>query len=279
MPTGAPQVPEPRLRDIFPPGVSSASLRARHTGSHYTLKLEQLYYSLVERYDSNTHADSIIVKSAWYSKQTRAAEREFILIQVEDVGIEGLSNYLVLDRNTGEPSQRPLGMMSRALVFSQAPMTVDAFRVSYDGNMKQLLEECQLNPYKCVERIQFDSEMPLRLYELVALTCVISDRYPLHRAVDSGLNLFVGLVWECIRQMRPAASHNISQPKKRGIFARARSAPSSAQIEEAYGSVQEKLDLVELELKTRRLQAGATRKSYQNESNCSVVALEGEERN
>lgn len=108
--------PESRLKDVFPPGLDNISLRIGHTGSHYTLKPEQLYYSLVERSDSNTHTASIIVKSAWYCKQKRSAEHEFILIEVEDTAVDGLSNYLVLDRNLGEPLHRPLGIISSSWV-------------------------------------------------------------------------------------------------------------------------------------------------------------------
>lgn len=252
MPSTVLRAPETRLRDVFPPGVPSASSRGSHTGSHYTLKLEQLYYSLVERYDSNKHADSIIVKNAWYSRQTRAAEREFIVIQVEDIGIDGLSNYLVLDRNAGELSRRPLGLISRSLAFSQAPTTVDAFRVSYDADVKRLLEECQLDPYKCTEQLQFDPGMPLRLYELVTVACVVSDQNPFHRTLDSDFNQFVGLVWECMRRIQPVATYSIDKSKKRGLFGRVHSVPSRAQIDELYQLVQQKLNLVELELEILR---------------------------
>jgi hypothetical protein len=240
---------ESRLKDIFPPGIDSAS---NQTGSHYNLKLEQLYYSLIERYNPNTHVETVVVKSAWYGKQTRSAEHEFILIQVEDTAVEGLTNYLVLDRNVGGRSHGTLGKISRSWTSSQATMTIDTFRVSYDGDVKQLLEQCQLIPYKAMEQLQFESEAPLRLYELVTLACVVSSRYPLHRAVYPSRYLFVGLVWECMHRLRPNAIHEDVQAKQRGRFSWIRSTPNAAEMEEIDASIQEQLAHVELELEDQR---------------------------
>jgi hypothetical protein len=251
---------ESRLKDIFPRGFDNASLRSNHTGSHYTLKLEQLYYSLIERYDPNAHVETVIVKSAWYGKQTRSAEHEFILIQVEDTAAEGLTNYLVLDRNVGERSHGPLGKISRSWASSQATTTIDTFRVSYDGNMKQLLDECQLSPHTYLEQLQFQSEAPLHLYELVTLASIVSNRYPLHRAVNSSRYLFIGLVWECMRRMRPGAIYeDIQAGKKRGRFGWVRSMPSTSQMEEIDESIREQLTHVELEFENQRMVCLLTR--------------------
>jgi hypothetical protein len=240
---------ESRLKDIFPPGIDSAT---NQTGIHYTLKLEQLYYSLTEPYDPNMHVESVVVKSAWYSKQTRSAEHEFILIQVEDTAVEGLTNFLVLDRNFGERSHGPLGKISRSWASSQATTTIDAFRVSYDGDVKQLLDECQLSPHTYLEQLQFQSEAPLHLYQLVTLACIVSGRYPLHRAVNSSRYLFIGLVWECMRRMRPDAIYDDVQAKKRGRFGWTRSTPSPSELKEIDESIQEQLTHVELELEKKR---------------------------
>lgn len=249
MPTG---MVKSRLKEIFPPGFDTASSRAGNAGSHYKLKLEQLYYSLVERYDCNMRVRSLVVKSAWYCKQTRSSEHEFILIQVEDKAIEGLSNFLVVDRNFGEPSHRPLGIISRSWVSFQTKSTVDTFRVSYDGNMKQLIEECQLNPYEHVEQLHFHSETPLHLYELVTLACIVSGRYPVQPTFDPGCCIFVGLVWDFMRRMRPSAACSNALAKKRGRFIWVPSPPSTSQTEAVYESVQEQLTLVEIEFKSQR---------------------------
>jgi hypothetical protein len=241
------KAPIARLKDIFPGGfdarfgVSSSS--SRH-GSHFSSKPEQLYHSLVERYDPETPIEDIIVKSAWYGKQTnKTAQHEFIVVQVEDTRINGLFNYLVLDRNAENYRGPSSSSSSRAN---------DAFKVSYDGDIKKLLEECQLMPYKYLESLSFPSDEPLHFYELVTLADVVSNRYPDYQVFDSSCYLFAGLVWECMRRMRPTAEYKDALARKRGKCRWLRYVPSDSAREETHKEIQDTLPMVESCLEGRR---------------------------
>jgi hypothetical protein len=252
MSSPAKRTPEARLKDIFPGGfdarfgIPSSRIPSSIScnGDHLTTKPEQLYYTLVERYDPETHPESIIVKSAWYGKQTKAAQPEFIVLQVEDIRIEGLVNYIVLDRNVGNDRGR--------LVSSRITTANDAFRVSYDGNIKQLLQQCQLTPYKFLEQLSFPSDQPLRLYELVTLAKIVSGRYPDYHMLDSSCYLFAGVIWECMHRMRPSADYQDALAKKRGKCRWFRYIPNNSEMLETLEEIEGKLPRIERELEERR---------------------------
>jgi hypothetical protein len=240
-----------RLKDIFPGGFDSKfgnSTSISQNGTHFSLKPEQLHNSLVERYDPKTPTESIIVKSAWYGKQTKSAQHEFIVVEFEDIRIPGLKNFLVLDRNAENYHQGS----TRTAASSQTVPAHDSFRVSYEGNVKKLLQECQLMPYKFLESLSFPSDEPLHLYELVALAEVASKRYPNYHVVDSSCYLFAGVVWECMQLMRPKANYQEALARKRGKCHWFRYTPTSLVKHETHTDFQARLTEVEKELEEHR---------------------------
>jgi hypothetical protein len=236
-----------RQKDIFPGGFDSkfgTSSSISRNGSHFSTKPEQLYYSLIERYDPETPTESIIVKSAWYGKQTKSAQHEFIVVQVEDMRIEGLINYLVLDRNA-ENYRGP------STASSHITKANDAFRVSYDGDIKRLLDECQLLPYRFLEKLSFPSNVPLRLYELVTLADIVSSRYQNYEVLDSSCYLFAGVIWDCMRLMRPSADYEGALAEKRGKCRWFRYIPNNSEMLETYGEIKAILPKIERGLEAR----------------------------
>jgi hypothetical protein len=249
-------VPEARHKDIFPGGFDSKSSTSSNlNGSHFSSKPEQLYYSLVERYDPDAPFNQLVVKSAWYGKQTKAAAHEFIVIQVKDTDRSELSNYLVLDRN----AENHRGS-SRSTASSQTTKAIDTFRVSYDGNIKKLLQECQLTPYKFLEQLSFPSDKPLRLYELVTLANVVSGRYPSYHVLDSSCYLFAGVIWECMHLMRPSAIYHNALAKKRGKCRWFRYIPNHSEMQKTHKEIEDKLPRIQRELEERRNVRGFERR-------------------
>ncbi|KAF8601964.1 hypothetical protein BDV93DRAFT_557945 [Ceratobasidium sp. AG-I] len=247
-----------RLKDIFPAGfdekfslgaTSSKYASSSRKGGHFSSKPEQLYYSLVERYDPTTPMESIMVKSAWYGKQTKKAQHEFIVIQVEDIDMPGLINYLVLDRNAEnyEGASKALSTST-----SQAAVAIDTFKVSYDGDIKRLLDECRLTPYKFLEELSFPSNTPLHLYEVVTLADTVSKRYPDYRLLDSSCYLYAAAIWECMHLMCPSAIYRDALAKKRGKCNWYRYIPSRAVTQETFEEIGVKLPEIKWDLWERR---------------------------
>ncbi|KAF8601957.1 hypothetical protein BDV93DRAFT_557939 [Ceratobasidium sp. AG-I] len=239
------RLPSARIREIFPPGFDaqfgldpSSSGYMSHRG-HFSSPPGQLYYLLVERYDPATHMESIIVKSVWYGKMTKSVEHEFLVIQVEDIDVPGLINYLILDRNA-EPSMRP----QRDFLFRTIAV-LDTFAISYDGSLEKLLQVCQLKPYIYLEELLFPSDSRLHLYELVTLARVVSNRYPDYRLLRASY-MFAGLIWECMHLMRPFAGYRVMSAGKRGKGLWTRYTPSESNRQEIYEAVQSKLSMIEI---------------------------------
>ncbi|CAE6536470.1 unnamed protein product [Rhizoctonia solani] len=222
-----------RIRDVFPPGLDS-SCSTRGARGHYTLAPGQLHRTLTSCYGPEKHVDSIVVKSAWYGRQSKLAKQEFIVLRVEDLEIDGLTNYLVLDRTTSTPSSVFSGLIPHSRLRFQGEMARDAFKIAYDGNVGQLLQECNLSPHKYLERLDFKPEESLLLYQLSTLVYIISERYPQFRVADINGSGFAGLAWECMREIRPSASHtHLDQgAKKRGKLGWIHPAPDSVEVTE-----------------------------------------------
>lgn len=240
-----------RFKDIFPGGFDDKfgqcvnttpwSSISRYAG-HFVFKPEQLYYSLVERRDPDTRTDSIVVRSAWYGKQTNSANHEFLLFQVEDIHVPGLVNYLILDRDAGSHQKK-----SKTLFLSSSQMIPanDSFKVSYDGNSKTLLRECQLSPNRFLEHLAFPSDKPLYFYELVTLANVVSHQYPKYETINSSCYFFAGIVWECLRLLRPSAHYEGDLAWERGKCRWVRFIPSELARQEAYHEICERLRAIE----------------------------------
>lgn len=193
---------EDRLKDIFPKGFDEIPGGPSSHKSHFSYQPEQLCNSLVERYDPDVPSESIVITCAWYGKQNRRAQHEFIAIQVEDMDIEGLTNYLILDRNV----KAHLGPLKRFLPSSfQDTGATDTFKISYNGEYDKLLDDCQLAPSKYLEMLTFDSDEPLRLYEVAVLADHVSNQHPTYNIRDTSCYMFAGMIWDCMHLMRSSA--------------------------------------------------------------------------
>ncbi|KAH7338625.1 hypothetical protein B0J17DRAFT_717053 [Rhizoctonia solani] len=188
-----------RLLEIFSPGFDSKSSTSR---SHYSFAPEQLFYALTFTYDPEKHVESTIVKSVWYGKQTKSVQHEFILIEVEDPKAS-LKNYMSRKKAAGS-SQSCRGL------------AMDAFRVSYNGNESQLLQEYQLLPRQYLEKIEFSHKNSLFLYQLVTLVHIVSEKSPHYALGYRNCYWFAGLIWECLRSLRPDAQYDGRLSQKRG---------------------------------------------------------------
>jgi hypothetical protein len=250
-----------RLYDIFPPGFDSTSV----SRGHYNFASEQLYRRLTHEYHPEKHIDSTIVKSVWYGKQKKAAEHEFLLIKVEDT-IANLSNYIVLDRNLDEKAALTPADCGEAIGVSVGGkglpnpsrscrgVALDAFRVSYDGIEKRLLQECLLTPREYLEKIDFSIEEPLYLYQLVTLANVVSTKGPYYAVVSKNCYWFAGLIWECLRHLHPNAVHDGRLSNKRGKITalRVRYIPEERHRDEACEAFKQDMALVEERLSKSR---------------------------
>lgn len=246
-----------RFKDIFPGGFEEGSCQCSSTGqwssasrnsSHFSYNPEQLYYSLVERYDLDTSTECIVVTNASYRKHNKTPPHEFIVLQVEDLTIPGLINYLVVDR-TAENHQGQSKTIS--LAASQALHASDTFKVSYDGDIKKLLKECRLTPDKSLEEISFLPEKPLRLYELVTLSKVVSYRYPKYEVFDASY-LFIEVIWESLRLMRPSAVYLGDLAARRGKYPSIRRVPSKSEIQDVCLETGARLREIQSVLQNRR---------------------------
>lgn len=236
-----------------------------------------------------TPSESIIVKSAWYGKQTASASHEFILIQVEDGSSgtnhnENLINYLILDRNVlsqpHKPSKIPkLGkskkLLAQSQLSNQGGLAVDTFKISYDGDVERLLADCELHPYRLIEQLRFSSDKPLLFYELVTLAHLVSERYPKYDALDLSGYFFAGLIWETLRQLRPDAIHinDKSLVRERGKHGWYRYTTAEAQVKDIYaqaegrireakGAIEEKKSVFEDLIQQRLAEARGTRSFF-----------------
>ncbi|KDN39279.1 hypothetical protein RSAG8_08914, partial [Rhizoctonia solani AG-8 WAC10335] len=242
-----------RIRDIFPPGLDSAS-SARGNRSHYTLAPGQLQRTLTSSYGPEKHIESIVVKSAWYGRHSRLAKQEFILIQVEDLAINGLTNYIVLHRSTSTPSSVFSGLIPHSRLRFQGEMARDAFKIAYDGNEEQLLQQCNLAPYEHLEKLEFQPDEPLLLYQLSTLVHIISERYPQYRVADVNGSGFAGLAWDCMREIRPRAilMHIDQGAGKRGKLGWVHAAPDPAEVTEIREEFHKQVSAVEMELSKQK---------------------------
>ncbi|KAG8762557.1 hypothetical protein FRC11_008855 [Ceratobasidium sp. 423] len=247
--------PPRRLLDVFPPGFDSKSSSSR---SHYSFAPEQLYNTLTSSYNPEKHVESTLVKSVWYGKQLRAVQHEFILIEVEDTKAL-LKNYMVLDRNVSEdPSSssvpKPFRVRKRTTSSSQSCRgpAMDAFRVSYNGLENQLLQECQLLPRQYLEKIEFNRANPLYLYQLVTLVHVVSERSPRYALAYQNCYWFAGLIWECLRSLRPDAHYDGRLAEKRGKIAILRYTPEERDKNEICNAFEQEIQFVEARLSASR---------------------------
>lgn len=233
--------------------ISESCLKSKYifNRKQLTYNPEELYAALIEEYNPDHRVEFIIVKSAWYGKRTLAAEHEFILIQVEDT-VKGLTNYLVLERDPGDTSRVPSGIIAHARAAFQGTAANDTFKVSYDGNKQELLAACRLESCIYLEKLEFHSEEPLLLYKLVTLAVMVTQRYPYYHIVFSNCYFFAGLIWECMRKMCPRADHEYIMADKRGKYHAVPFASINSKVSGVYSAALNKLRGVESKLEAQR---------------------------
>lgn len=163
------------------------------------------------------------------------------MLQVGDTKIPNLDNFIALDRNQGTPTS------SSNVSASSRSNASDAFRVSYDGDLHRFLRECQLTDYLKLEQIHFQANEPLLLLDLVTLVAHISEHHPIYSPVDTNCYWYTGLVWECMRKMRPKASHVVHVEGQKGRIAFARVIPNPVQVWSILREVQITMPLLSAE--------------------------------
>ncbi|QRV95383.1 hypothetical protein RhiJN_23401 [Ceratobasidium sp. AG-Ba] len=246
-----------RLRDIFPPGFDSrVSSQSSWSGEPYTFTPGQLYDKLTYQYTPGGCIQSVLVNSVWYGKQKTGVRHEFILVEVEDIKT-GFVNYIVLDRNK-KPAAGPAkgnnatpgtGGCSQS---SCGPAS-DAFRVSYDGKEPELVGQCLLLPRRYVEKLEFDHiAEPLYLYQLVTLVHILSRASNTYNLGRENCYWFSGVLWECLRELRPLATHISRGPKRRGKFGLLRYTPDDEEKQKYCNAFKDDIVQVEERLKQSR---------------------------
>jgi hypothetical protein len=165
-------------------------------------------------YNPEHHVEHIIVKSASYCKQTTGPKHEFIILEVEDLKSPGLKNFIALDRNNSDVPNRS----AFASIQSSQSVAKDEFRVSYDGNKRKLLQQCDLKEHEILETVEFNREDPLLLYQLATLTRAVSHQRDKYHVITANCYWFAGLIWDCVIRMRPSATRRELKGNIRGAF-------------------------------------------------------------
>ncbi|KAL5640036.1 hypothetical protein ACGC1H_007365 [Rhizoctonia solani] len=241
-----------RHKQIFPAGFDAISSSSTQRLC-YSFSPEGLYDALTSGYSPEHHVEDIIVKSASYCKKNTSPKHEFIIIEVEDRRSPGLRNFIALDRNISE-ANRLTGILA-STQSSQSFAAKDEFRVSYDGNKKRLLVQCDLQDHETLETLAFKSSEPLLLYQLATLTRAVSFQRDKYHIISANCYWFAGLIWDCMVRMRPSAYHKVSQGQIRGAFLSwLRQSSNSVELQVTYAYVEQELLDVEKKLTIRKQQ-------------------------
>lgn len=239
-----------RHRQIFPDGFDQDGKSPKHLP--YAFAPDQLHQLLTGRYDPDEHVESIVVRSAHFGKERKSAQHEFIMFEVEDTQVTGLINYIILDRNNSDT--RAIRVLSNSIVPPHIGAK-DEFRVSHNGNQKQLLKACDLDPDSMMEKIEFGNNEPLLFYQVVTLAKIASARRQQYQPVNANCYWFAGLVWDCIGLMRPNAIHSTIEKRLRGVFHKVplqRDVTDRKELASTYTSIQAELKRIELDFTKSR---------------------------
>ncbi|CUA76634.1 hypothetical protein RSOLAG22IIIB_12411 [Rhizoctonia solani] len=229
-----------RHKQIFPAGFDISSSSSSIERAYYAFSPERLYDVLTSGYNPDHHVEDIVVKSASYCKKHTAPKHEFIILEVEDRRSPGLKNCIALDRNVSEAPNRPKGISS--VSSSPSFAAKDEFRVSYDGDKKRLLAQCDLQDHEVLETLVFKSEEPLLLYQLATLTRAVSFQRDKYNIFNANCYWFAGLIWDCIIRMRPSAYYKIPHGQIRGAFlSLLRQSTNSVELQVTYEYVEQEL--------------------------------------
>lgn len=228
-PQGSTSVTSTPLHDEQEHGLSSAS---RSNVTHKLRGPTALTPLCLLNVLKKDHLQRLLVRSAWYGKQTTSVRHEFILIQTEDALRPGLTRYLVLDRTVGDASQANVERTTSFFTLCVGTDALDSFWILYDdpGDKEQLLHGCRLDSYIFLKRIDFGPDKPLLLLALVHLALHVSESHPKYHPLAANCYWFAGLVWECLRKLRPTARHEVLVAGKRGKISFMQLLPDSVQV-------------------------------------------------
>ncbi|KAJ1302463.1 hypothetical protein OPQ81_002781 [Rhizoctonia solani] len=249
LPISSESEPQYRHKQIFPAGFDSIS-SSSCSHNHYSLDLDQLLDALIGSYSPHNHVEAILVKNLWYGKETKSVEHEFIIVEVEDMEGKNLKNFMILDRNNGEPTESSVRGISQ--ISSSGTVAKDQFRIAYDGDKKKLLQQCNLSDHIILEQIQFSPGQKFKLYQLATIASVVSERHTAYNVISANCYWFAGLTWECVLEMYPQVQHELlanSKKRKRGSYSvLSRQKVDPEQRKSAYRVAKEKQMVVEADL-------------------------------
>ncbi|KAF8594134.1 hypothetical protein BDV93DRAFT_180551 [Ceratobasidium sp. AG-I] len=210
----------PRNFDIFPETLAPHKQDDQRTEPPRQYTLTQLRSTLQRAHRGGDDVDNIYVSTAWYCKQTKEAEHEFLLFKVSDCNIPKISNFLVLDRTAQTLTPSTSTAISTSI--SSNVSSHDRLRVSCYGDRESLVEQCGLGPYEVLERLEFPvptSCNPLRLYELGILALTTSQYRRVYNIISSQCFWFAGCIWEGMRALSPEAiCVEVAKKNTRGKF-------------------------------------------------------------
>ncbi|QRW06160.1 Vegetative incompatibility protein HET-E-1 [Ceratobasidium sp. AG-Ba] len=178
-----------RNRNIFPGGFDLEN-RTRRGALQFTLP--QLESYIVGGDSSWDNIDGVYITRIEYCKEKKMPQHEFIVITVQDKDDLRLQNFLILDRRQEEDRS------SNVLSSSSLSGAIDLLRVSYNGDLQQLVEDCAISKYRILETMTFPS-MRFFLYELVTLARTASEYRRRYSIILNQSHWYASLVWDCAR--------------------------------------------------------------------------------
>ncbi|KAF8593894.1 hypothetical protein BDV93DRAFT_516213 [Ceratobasidium sp. AG-I] len=232
----------PRNHDIFPTGLGSYAKGQEALEQPLPYTLIQLK-SLLQRSNREGHTERIYVASVEYCKRLDHVKHEFLLLEVRDNQIPQISNFVVLERTIDLSSGT---ITAASTIISSNNPARDRLIISYYGEKKLLIKQCNLGRYEVLEELKLPSpaaSTPLLLYEFVILAHETSKRRYSYNLVKAQCFWFASCVWECMLKLRPEA-HRTPFPasNNRGRFGTFRQVVDSLEIGEIF-------DKTEVEIK------------------------------
>lgn len=210
----------PRNLDIFPETLGLDKLDNFTAEPPIQYNLTQLKSAFKRVHKSEDNVGSVYVSTAFYCKQTKEAEHEFLLLKVFDCNIPKISNFLILDRTVQTPIPSTCTTISTSV--SSNIYSHDRIRISGYGDRESFVEQCGLGPYEVLERLDFPtpaSPNPLLLYELGILALTTSQYRRIYNIISSQCFWFAGCIWEGMRILSPQANCvEVAKRNTRGKF-------------------------------------------------------------
>ncbi|KAF8602947.1 hypothetical protein BDV93DRAFT_545074 [Ceratobasidium sp. AG-I] len=250
----------PRNHDIFPTGLGSYAKGQEALEQPLPYTLIQLKSLLQRSNREDDHTERIYVASAEYCKRLDHVRHEFLLLEVKDNRIPQISNFIVLER-TVDLSSGTITAASTS-ISSNSPAQ-DRLRVSYYGEKKLLIKQCNLGRYEVLEELKLPSpaaSTPLLLYELVIFAHETSKRRYTYDLMKAQCFWFASCVWECMLKLRPEACRTtLAASNNRGRFGAFRMVVDSPEVGEIFDKAEVEIKHFLKELTPERKRSRAER--------------------